>query len=652
MTEPAKVKLTSMDVAEEKRGELRKLFPEVFSQDKIDFDQLKRVLGEWVESGSERFGLNWPGRAECMKIIQQPSVGSLVPARKESLNFDTTENLFIEGDNLEVLKLLQKAYFGKVKMIYIDPPYNTGNEFIYPDSFAETLDTYLAYTDQIDDKGRRFSTNTDAGGRFHTRWLTMMYPRLYLSKNLLSDDGVIFTSIGQNELPNLLHVFYEIFGEENFITTCSRVMKKGGQQGVHFSPCVDYILVFAKNIGDLAPFREQISQNVIDNVYTKVANEGPRSGERFRSMGLYQAMLEKRVNQRFYIECPDGSLVIPPGESFPSEKCEGAKIVPGDGDGVWRWTYDRYTREKAQDNIEFIESDRTSLVLPDGSSAKWNVYYKIWLNDRLEDGQLPGNIIEKFESRHSSAELKTLDIPFDFAKPSALIKYLMTLVGVGPQDIVLDFFAGSGTTAHATLDLSAETGRAHKFICVQLPEATAEDSDEYKRGFKTISEIAIERIRRVIKRIGEENRTAQLDLGVRMFKLKKSSFRVWDGKLDTTDELEKQLSLHVHHVSSKSKPEDILYELLLKAGFPLSTAIKQIELAGKKVYSVEDGAMMICLEEQVTSELIDALAEASPLQVVCLDEAFQGNDQLKANAVQTFKTRVDSRESEIVFKTV
>jgi len=649
---PEKMQLTSMDIAEEKRQQLKALFPEAFTGDKVDFDQLKRMLGGWVEPGKERFGLQWPGKAECIKIIQQPSIATLKPVREESVNFDETENLFIEGDNLEVLKLLQKAYFGKVKMVYIDPPYNTGNEFIYPDKFEETLDTYLAYTGQIDDEGRKFSTNTDAQGRYHSRWLNMMFPRLYLAKNLLKESGIIYISIGQDELGNLLELCNDIFGEENLVTICSRVMKTGGQKGVHFSPCVDYIIAMAKNIGELAPFREEISQNLIDKVYTKTETAGPRKGEKYRSMGLYQAMLDKRANQRFYIECPDGELVIPPGESFPGDKKDGAQVAPKDGDGVWRWTYGRFFEEKKKNNVEFIRSDKTSLVQPDGSKATWNVYYKIWLNDRMEDGQLPGNILEKFESRHSSAELKLLDIPFDFAKPSALIKFLMSVSGVKENDITLDFFAGSGSTGHAAMELAKEEGSNRPFICVQLPERTHEESEEYKGGFKTISDIAKERLRRIGTKLKEDLLEHDADSGFKVFKLDRSNFKVWEGDAEKIENLEKQLSMHVDHIGKASTSEDILYELLLKAGFPLSMQVEKRKLAGKDVFAIGDGALLICLDKEITPALIDALAETEPVQVICLDEGFKGNDQLKANAVQTFKARAQVEESAIVFRTV
>jgi adenine-specific DNA-methyltransferase len=376
----------SADMIADNITQLKALLPEAFTEGKIDFDVLKQHLGGAVDEREEKYVLNWHGKRKARQLALTPSNGTLRPCPEESVDWDATQNLFIEGDNLEVLKLLQKSYAGKVKLIYIDPPYNTGKDFVYPDDFRDNIKNYLELTGQAEGS-RTISSNTEASGRFHTNWLNMMYPRLYLARSLLKANGVIAISIGEAELANLALSCNEIFGEENLITICSRVMKTGGQKGVHFSPCVDYVLIYAKDIASLEPFREEISQNVIDKVYTKVEVEGPRKGEKYRAMGLYQAMLDIRANQRFYIRCPDGELVIPPGGSFPNEQSEGQQVTPIDGDGVWRWTYARYQAEKEQGNIEFIKSDRTSLVKPDGSPATWNVYYKIWLNDRLQDGQ-------------------------------------------------------------------------------------------------------------------------------------------------------------------------------------------------------------------------------------------------------------------------
>ncbi|WP_112384262.1 site-specific DNA-methyltransferase [Sphingomonas carotinifaciens] len=647
---PASFDLNSDDVAARKRAELKRLFPEVFNEHRIDFDQLRRVMGDWVDEGSERFGLTWPGKAACMKVIQAPATGALRPDRDESVNFDESENVFIEGDNLEVLKLLQQAYFGSIKAIYIDPPYNTGGEFIYPDRYSENLDTYLSYTGQRDAKGRSFSTNTESSGRFHSRWLNMMYPRLYLAKNLLKTNGVIFISIGQEELANLQKVCDEIFGEYNLVTICSRVTKKGGQKGTHFSPCVDYILCYARDIDELAPFREQISQNVIDKVYTKTQEGGKRDGEKYRAMGLYQAMLDARANQRYFIECPDGTLAIPPGPSMPSEQNEGAQIKPQDDDGVWRWTYDRYKIEKEADNIVFVESDKTSLVMPDGKPSKYNINYKIWLEDRLRDGQLPGNILEKFESRHSSVEMKNLDIPFDFAKPVNLIKLLIELSPLEEGDCILDFFAGSASTAHAAIAHSKETGTQVNFLCVQLPEKTKEDSDERKRGFENLAQISRERIRRAIKADGVAN------AGFRAFTLSESAFSQWEASTeDSENDLLSKLTSHSQNLNDIDA-EDLLFEILLKDGFDLTTKIDCKKLVGVDVYSISDGALLICLDRKLTKEVIDELADLAErkdtARVVCLDAGFQGNDQLKANAVQTFKSRLGHGEDGSMFRTV
>ncbi len=639
--EPEKLDLCSFEISNEKRSELLALFPEARTEGgKVDFNRLKLALGETVDVGKERYGMNWPGKANCFRIIQTPSIGTLRPIREESVNFDTTKNLIIEGDNLEVLKLLQKSYLAKVKMIYIDPPYNTGNDFIYPDNYAESLETYLEYTGQVDAEGKKFGTNTETDGRFHSKWLNMMYPRLYLARNLLRDDGVIAISVGETELSNLLQVCNEIFGEENRITVCSRVMKTGGQKGVHFSPSVDYILIYARSIDSLGPFRAEISQNVIDKVYTKTASAGPRAGEKYRTMGLYQAMLEARANQRFYIRCPDGELVIPPGTSFPAAQNEGEQVTPNDGDGVWRWTYPRYKREYDLGNVEFVKSGKTSLVRPDGKPAKWNVYYRIWLKDRLEDGQLPGNILDKFESRHSSAELKLLDIPFEFPKPTALIKFLMSVCGVRDGDLTLDFFAGSGSTGHAAMELAIEAGESRPYICVQLPEATLDGSEEFKAGFKTIFSLTLERLRRAAKRLQDIHKGRDTDVGIRVYTLADSNFSVWntEGPKDATA-LATQLDLHVDHIRESRTDDDILYELLLKSGFPLTTPVEKKTVEGKAVYFAAGGTLVICLDRALTLDFIRAIADMKPERVVCLDEGFAGNDQLKTNSVQTFKMK-------------
>lgn len=647
MIEVKKADLKSMDIPEDKLRQLKQVFPEVFTEGfKVDLDKLRLALGENVYAGRERFGMNWPGKADCFKIIQAPSVATLIPSKDESINFDTTDNLFIEGDNLEILKLFQKSYFSKIKMIYIDPPYNTGNDFIYPDDYAENLDTYLKYTGQIDNSGRKFSTNTEDSGRFHSKWLSMIYPRLYLARNLLKNDGIIFISIGQSEISNLISLCNDIFGEENRISICTRLMKTGGQKGKFFSPNTDYVVIYAKNIDGLENFRDELSEDLINKVYTQVEKDGLRKGEKFREMGLFQPSLDIRANQRYYIKCPDGTLVIPPGNTFPKNELEGSKSVPVDGDGVWRWIYARYQEELLKGNIVFKETDASPLIMSNKNRSKWNIYTKIWLKDRLEEGKLPLDMFDNFENRHSAQELNKLSIPFDFAKPSELISYLICLCSVGDEDIVMDFFAGSASTAHAVLALNKEDGRKRKFIMVQLPELCNEESEAFKVGFRTIADIGKERIRRVIKKVKSE-RVGQLDfekddldLGFKVFKLTQSNFKLWEGAIDPQKEaVEKQLEMHVNHINPNSSQEDILYELLLKAGFELTSGIEKVSMAEKTVYSIEGGLMLICLEKELTREVIKAMAEKGSSRVICLDQGFAGNDQLKTNAVQIMKSK-------------
>jgi adenine-specific DNA-methyltransferase len=467
----------------------------------------------------------------------------------------------------------------------------------------------------------------------------MMYSRLRLARNLLASNGAIFVSIGQEELGSLLQVCFEIFGEENFITICSRVMKTGGQKGAYFSPSVDYVLVFAKNIFDLAPFREPISQNVIDTVYTSIETDGPRKGERYRSMGLYQAMLDARANQRYYIEDPDGNFLIPPGSTFPADVIEGARIAPADGDGVWRWTYDRFKEEKNKGNVSFVASARSSLVHPDGSPAKWNVYYKIWLNDRLRDGQLPGNILEKFQSRHSSSELKKLDIPFEFAKPTDLIKFFSELVCVAPGDVILDFFAGSGTTAHAVMAQAAETGKDLRWICVQLAEKLDPKDDAYKQGYKTIADLSKERIRRAGKAILAEGGHSEWnrDIGFRVLKLDTSNMADVYYKPEATKQ--DDLLGHVDNVKhGRDNSEDLLFQVLLDWGVDLTLPIRKEAVKGRTVYFVnaEPFDLIACFDSGVSEDLVKELAKHRPLRVVFRDNGFE-TDAVKINVEQIFR---------------
>lgn len=642
-----KLKMHSPDLTQDNIAKIRGLFPGCVTEAAddngelrlaVDFDQLRQELSDSIVEGpQERYHLNWPGKREALITANAPIAKTLRPARDESVDFDTTQNLFIEGDNLEALKLLQETYLGKVKMIYIDPPYNTGNDFIYDDDFAESSAEFLAKSNLVDSEGNRLVVNTTSNGRFHSDWLSMLFPRLRLARNLLAENGAIFVSIGQDEVAGLLQMCFEVFGEENFVTVCSRVMKTGGQKGTHFSPSVDYVLVFAKNIFELAPFREPISQNVIDKVYTSTQEDGPRKGQKFRAMGLYQAMLDARANQRYFIEDPDGNLLIPPGVNFPSVWAEGEQIKPTDDDGVWRWTYQRFEDEKKKGNIHFVKSDRSSLVHPDGSAAKWNVYYKIWLKDRLKDGQLPGNILEKFQSRHSSSELKKLNIPFDFAKPTELIKYFSALICTENDDTIMDFFAGSGTTAHASIAHSAETGSRLRCISIQLPEPIDEKDAAFSEGYRRISDITKERIRRAGQKVleGECHPDWNKDVGFRVLKIDSSNMADVFYTPDATDQA--NLLDHVDNIKQGRTPEDLLFQVLVDWGVDLTLPIQREEMMGKTVFFVQDTALAACFDNGVDEALVKELAKRQPMRVVFKDTGFK-DDATKINVKQIFKS--------------
>lgn len=679
MTQPEKMELTSMNVAAQKREELKQAlgnaFPDVFAEGAIDFDQLKRVLGEWVDPSKERFGLNWAGKSQCMRVIQQASTATLKPMREVSLDFDEAENVFIEGDNLEVLKLIQKSYFGSIKAIYIDPPYNTGKEFIYPDRYAETLDTYLNYTNQIDENRNRFSTNTDSSGRFHSSWLNMMYARLYLARNLLRDDGVLMISIDENEFHNLKKLSDEIFGEENY---AGEIVWKNSSKNdqSYISIQHEYILFYCKNKdannGDWVEKKEGL-----DDIYRAFDGFRARHGndwDAIHSSALewYKQFSESNPisSSKHYNWMDETGVYFPDNISGPNygqyrydvrhpvtgEVCK----EPASG---WRYPEDTM-KQRIRDNLVHFGKDHTTV--PCNKTYLKTTEFQSLTSVKVRDG------------RAASKRLQALfgENVFTNPKDEQFLKELFKVIGVSGSDIVLDFFAGSGTTFQSVIELNKDQSSQCRSILVQLPEdiknmrdtaagsakKVATNAIDYleERGLPTtISALARERLRLCCEAINNSS-NGELALhkaqsrrnGFKSFRLDTSNFAIWDGSKESFDETGTQLDLHVDHIREASNSEDILYELLLKAGFALTTKVAGLEVAGTNVFSVEDGALLICLEKEITPELIDALADANPLQVICLDAGFKGNDQLKANAVQTFKARAQAEESEIVFRTV
>ncbi len=612
-TELEKLDLHSLDVAEAKRHELLQLLPEVRTEGgKIDFDRLKAVLGEMVDVGRERYSMNWPGKAECMRTIQSPSIATLLPSQDESVDWDTTDNLIIEGDNLEVLKLLQKSYLGKVKMIYIDPPYNTGNDFIYPDNYSESLQTYLEYTGQTDEQGRKFSTNTDTDGRYHSKWLNMMYPRLYLARNLLREDGVIFISIDDTEDCNLRRLTDELFGEENLIGQFiwkSR-QNKDNRNTTGASIDHEYVVCYGRELRGSA---RDITQ------YSNPDNDPRGDWASGNMVGILGE--DKRPNCHFDLYNPETDITYP---------------KPRMG-----WRYDRATMTR------LIEEQR--ILWP--AEASGRPRRKVFLSElRAEFTGYSSVIATGIYTRDGTAELEELfgRRVMEFPKPVRLLRELIEQGAHDPDSIIMDFFAGSGATAQAVSEINAEDGGSRRYVLVQLPEpllvpVTLDDGTT----LHTIADICRERVRRAVKQIKAKgdsshdiNGKAEQDLGFRAFRLAESNFKPWDTNgSSNAAELTDQLAMHVDHVRHDRTSNDILYEVLLKAGFPLTTRVEETQIAGKQVFSVAEGALIICLEHELNLEVVRGIADLKPERVVMLDSGFVGKDQLKTNAVQAFKTK-------------
>ena len=603
---------------------LEMIFPEVFVEcieegkeiKKVDFQMLQQLLADKVlDEREERYQFIWPNKKQAIVNANIPSTKTLRPCIEESKNYYESENIYIEGDNLEVLKLLQETYLGQIKLIYIDPPYNTGSDLIYDDNFARRLGEYINNSGQFDEEGNQMVPNMESNGRFHTDWLNMIYPRIRLAKTLLSEQGLIIISIGQMELDNVIKVCDEIFGSLNRAGIVTRQMKTGNNQGKFFTQNTDYMVVYAKNSELTDALKDDMSEELIEKVYNKVQETGPRKGERYRTMGLFQASL-KHGGSTYPIECPDGTRVITP-------------------DGLpWRWNEATFLKGKENDEVVFIQSKTSPLVDYDTKEkAKWNIYTKIWLKERMEEGQLPADLILKFENRHAAKELLALGIPFDFPKPSALIKYLLHLVN-DKEFMVMDFFSGSATTADAVMQLNAEDGGNRKYILVQFPERIDEKSSAYKMGFKTICDIGKERIRRAGAKIKEET-GAKFDDGFRVFKLDSSNMK--DVYYNPSLVGQQSLFDMTDNIKEDRTPEDLLFQVMLDLGVLLSSKIEEKVIAGKKVFNVADGFLIACFDSDVTEETVKAVAQEKPYYAVFRDSSM-ANDSVATNFEQIFAT--------------
>lgn len=656
-----KLDLQSPDLVNENFEKLATLFPNCVTEStegkSIDFDLLKQELSHAVIEGNrERYRLEWPGKREAIVTANLPTTKTLRPVREDSVDFDNTENLYIEGDNLEVLKILQESYFGKIKMIYIDPPYNTGNDFVYRDNFTGDKEEELFESGQIDEYNRRLVANPEASGRYHSDWLSMMYPRLKLARNLLTEDGVIFISIGEQEVHNLRKITDEIFGEINFIGAAGRISKKANNQGDYWAPNFDHVLTYCKKREFCAPFFGGINYSN----YTEIETEGERKGEKYQLVRLYMTSLDPMrgcSNQRYYIECPDGSFVIPPGKTFPTDLYDGAFVPPQSGnDKVWRWSYPSYIEKKDQIVVKEVRS--SNLIDQDGNPAKWNVYTKTYLNDVIaKSTATPNNFIENHINQKASHELKELNIPFDFAKPTSLIEFLAETCGVKNNDYVLDFFSGSGTTAHAILNENSKDSNKRKFILVQLPKLTDSAGDEYKAGYENICEIGKERIRRAANKIKEEKRAKAekegmfadfedtQDYGFRVYRLADSNMQ--DVYYRPQDYKQETLDLFADNIKPDRSPDDLLAQVMLDWGLPLSYKIEQATINNKQVFKVAQDSLFACFDKGIDEAFAKEIAKEKPLRVVFRDNGF-ANDTAKTNVQQLLKQLSPETEMKVI----
>jgi len=599
-TEMKKVELgdgQSADIVSENIEQLKTLFPDAFAEGSVNFDTLRQLLDDAnvLDEGEEKYGLNWHGKKKARQIALTPSTGTLLPCPEESIDWDTTENLFIEGDNLEVLKLLQKCYANKIRLIYIDPPYNTGNEFVYPDRFQDNLDTYLKYTGQVDDEGLKFSSNTESSGRKHTNWLSMMYPRLKLARSLLSEKGSIFISIDETEIANLRLVCDEIFGGNNFCGIISRAT--GTRMGLGSSTIaseLDYIVIYSK--AEELEFTG-LPMNKDDlKIYDQEDEKGKYLTRSLRRTGG-ENRREDRPSMFYPVEAPDGTEIVP--------------IAPAGYESRWVCSKDTYLKLLQEGIIEWKQ------VLKDGEK-KWQVYQKHYVGEARKQ---PSNLWNKEEgNKKATRDLNALfedQKVFDHPKPVGLLSKIIQLAtDINEGDIVLDYFAGSATTGHSVLEQNIRDHGNRKFILVQLPEILDSSNKAQKVAVaacekigvpSNISELAKERLRRVSKNLSSGLELGQFDNGFKVFKLANSNIQSWNP--DRTD-LEETLLSHEEHLIEGRSEQDVLYELLLKRGVDLAVPIESREVAGKNIYSIGYGVLFACLDESITREQVEDIAQA------------------------------------------
>ncbi|MGU8826455.1 site-specific DNA-methyltransferase [Clostridium perfringens] len=622
----------SFNIIEDNIKKLQELFPEIVTEGKVDIDKLAllfdKARNEDTEEnldGEERYEFTWKGKKESMRIAQKQSTGTLRPCREDSVNFDETQNLYIEGDNLEVLRALQNSYRGKVKMIYIDPPYNTGNDFVYKDDFKDNIANYKEKMNEA------YKTNTNNDGRYHTNWLNMMYPRLKLARNLLTEDGVIFISIDDNEVDNLRKICDEIYGENNFVGETVRVSSPIQNISKFISIMHDYTLVYCKNKnennGDWKVPKNNVNefQNRARKLMKNNLNHEDIAKElralvkypRFYDFDHYYFCDEKGVFRAGPIGgVQSGNITTKILHPKTGKECKTPK-------GGWRYKEEEINRLIREEKLLFGEDETT---VPQT---------KLYLDDYLM--QIPKGI-NFFDTQKDVKFLDSIGIPFDFPKPVEYIVYLEKLIQ-DKESLILDFFSGSSTTAHATMQLNSEDNGKRKFIMVQIPEETDEKSEAFKSGYKNICEIGKERIRRAGKKILEENKDKEgiedLDIGFKVFKLDSTNLKAWDENLQSDKDMVEQLEDLQNPIKEGRTTEDLVYEIMLKYGVDLTMPIEELEILGSKVYSVGCGYLMICLEDNISLDLIEAIGNEKPNRVVLADKGLTTSDLINGEKILT-----------------
>lgn len=617
-----KLEMQTPNFTDENIEKLAGLFPNCVTEAKdangklkkaIDFDLLKQELSENIVDGPrERYQINWPGKKEALISANTPINKTLRPCREESVDFDTTENLYVEGDNLDALKLLQEGYLGKVKMVYIDPPYNTGRDFVYNDNFTRSREEELEASEQINESGGRLVANPETNGRYHSDWLNMIYPRLKLARNLLKDDGLIFISIDDNEIENLKKLCDELFGEENFID--NMIWKKrygGGAKEKYLVTLHEYILVYAKNIQCTKEIHIPLSDESVKRYYkSKDVNFDLRGPYRTHPLEAGKAV-DARPNLVFDIPAPDGHMITPKRQ--------------------WYWSKERVLSAISKNELEFVK----------GKSGEWTVHSKQYLYDEngIKRQAKAFSLIDDVYSQHGTNEILNIfgnAKIFSYPKPSNLLIQLLNIgLGSKSKDIIVDFFSGSAASAHAVMQANAEDNGKRKYIMVQLPEETDEKTEAYKAGYKTIPEIGKERIRRTGKKIKEENADKEgiedLDIGFRVLKIDSSNMK---DVYYTPDQMSQSLlDSQEQNIKEDRTAEDLLFQVLLDWGVNLSLPITREEINGKTVYFVDEDTLVACFDDNLDAEFAKEIAKRKPLRAVFKESGYK-QDEDKINIDQ------------------